>query len=54
MTILFAHQFPWVLRDYASSELDLTKPDTYRDFSRPMGAQNPRLWENLKTKCVEF
>ncbi|CCK69201.1 Bph1p KNAG_0C00880 [Huiozyma naganishii CBS 8797] len=32
--------FPWVLSDYTSEELDLTKPETYRDLSKPMGAQS--------------
>nr|CAD7454369.1 unnamed protein product [Timema tahoe] len=32
--------FPWVLADYDSEELDLTDPATFRDFSRPMGAQS--------------
>ncbi|KAG0276853.1 hypothetical protein BGZ95_006955 [Linnemannia exigua] len=33
--------FPWILADYTSSELDLTNPKTFRDLSRPMGAQSP-------------
>ncbi|KAH8816858.1 hypothetical protein F5884DRAFT_237214 [Xylogone sp. PMI_703] len=32
--------FPWVLADYTSEELDLTNPATFRDLSKPMGAQN--------------
>ena len=31
--------FPWVLADYDSEELDLTNHKTFRDLSRPMGAQ---------------
>ncbi|KAF2492671.1 beach-domain-containing protein [Lophium mytilinum] len=31
--------FPWVLADYTSEELDLTDPRSFRDFSKPMGAQ---------------
>ncbi|CAG8523942.1 7035_t:CDS:10, partial [Paraglomus brasilianum] len=31
--------FPWILADYTSEEFDLTKPETFRDFSKPMGAQ---------------
>ena len=31
--------FPWVLADYKSEELDLTNPGTFRDLSKPMGAQ---------------
>jgi beige protein homolog 1 len=33
--------FPWVLADYTSDELDLTNPATFRDLSKPMGAQTP-------------
>ncbi|KAF9969436.1 hypothetical protein BGZ73_008219, partial [Actinomortierella ambigua] len=33
--------FPWILADYTSEELDLNDPDTFRDLSRPMGAQTP-------------
>ena len=31
--------FPWVLADYTSEELDLDNPATFRDLSKPMGAQ---------------
>jgi hypothetical protein len=30
--------FPWVLRDYHSTVLDLDNPEVYRDLSLPMGA----------------
>jgi len=33
--------FPWVLADYTSEELDLTNPATFRDLTKPMGAQTP-------------
>lgn len=33
--------FPFVLRDYTSEELDLSNPNTFRDLSKPMGAQDP-------------
>lgn len=33
--------FPWVLADYTSEELDLNDPSTFRDLSKPMGAQTP-------------
>ena len=32
--------FPWVVRDYTSSTLDLTNPETFRDLMKPMGAQD--------------
>ncbi|RHX99712.1 hypothetical protein DYB25_008725, partial [Aphanomyces astaci] len=33
--------FPWVLSDYASSQLDLEDPATFRDLTKPIGAQSP-------------
>ncbi|EGW30840.1 uncharacterized protein SPAPADRAFT_142074 [Spathaspora passalidarum NRRL Y-27907] len=33
--------FPWVLADYTSETLDLSNPKTFRDLSKPMGAQTP-------------
>ena len=32
--------FPWVIKDYSSSVLDLQNPNTYRDLSKPIGALN--------------
>lgn len=32
--------FPWVIADYTSEELDLSDPATFRDLSKPMGAQS--------------
>lgn len=32
--------FPWVIADYTSEELDLNDPATFRDLSKPMGAQS--------------
>ncbi len=33
--------FPWVIADYTSDVLDLDDPKTFRDLSKPMGAQTP-------------
>ncbi|KAG6156660.1 hypothetical protein E4U37_008364 [Claviceps purpurea] len=33
--------FPWILADYTSEDLDLEDPATFRDLSKPMGAQTP-------------
>jgi hypothetical protein len=33
--------FPWILADYTSEDLDLEDPATFRDLSKPMGAQSP-------------
>nr|XP_061794523.1 WD repeat- and FYVE domain-containing protein 4-like [Nerophis lumbriciformis] len=34
--------FPWVLADYKSEALDLSDPTTFRDLSKPMGAQTEK------------
>ncbi|KAI6781909.1 Beige protein-like protein [Emericellopsis cladophorae] len=31
--------FPWIIADYTSEDLDLEDPTTFRDLSKPMGAQ---------------
>jgi hypothetical protein len=33
--------FPWVISDYESATLDLTRRGTYRDLTKPMGALEP-------------
>ena len=38
---------PWVLADYESEELDLNNPKTFRDLSKPMGAQG-------ETRALQF
>ncbi|OZC09884.1 hypothetical protein X798_02990 [Onchocerca flexuosa] len=41
--------FPWILQDYESEDLNLTDPHSFRDLSKPMGAQNlERLEQFLK------
>ncbi|KAJ8248534.1 hypothetical protein GJAV_G00243040 [Gymnothorax javanicus] len=39
--------FPWVLADYDSETLDLTNPATFRDLSKPMGAQTDKRKEKF-------
>ncbi|GLG99384.1 Neurobeachin [Gryllus bimaculatus] len=46
--------FPWILADYDSEELDLVDPATFRDFSRPMGAQSPERLEQFKKRYKEW
>ncbi|CAH1111054.1 unnamed protein product [Psylliodes chrysocephalus] len=46
--------FPWILADYDSEELDLTDPSTFRDFTRPMGAQSPDRLEQFKKRFKEW
>ncbi|EWC48126.1 hypothetical protein DRE_02705 [Drechslerella stenobrocha 248] len=46
--------FPWVLADYTSEELDLTNPRTFRDFSKPMGAQTPERAREFQERYRAF
>nr|NP_608968.2 blue cheese [Drosophila melanogaster]AAF52302.4 blue cheese [Drosophila melanogaster] len=46
--------FPWILADYDSEELDLTNPKTFRDFSRPMGAQAEERLEQFQKRFKEW
>lgn len=46
--------FPWVLADYTSDELDLTSPRTFRDFSKPMGCQNPAREADFRDRFSAF
>ncbi|XP_043641336.1 WD repeat and FYVE domain-containing protein 3 [Drosophila teissieri] len=46
--------FPWILADYDSEELDLTSPKTFRDFSRPMGAQAEERLEQFQKRFKEW
>ena len=42
--------FPWILKDYDSTELDLNDPAIYRDFTKPMGAQTPKRAESFRER----
>ncbi|TRX89750.1 hypothetical protein FHL15_009340 [Xylaria flabelliformis] len=42
--------FPWVLADYTSDELNLEDPATFRDLSKPMGAQTARRQAEYRAK----
>lgn len=44
--------FPWVLSDYSSSVLDLKDPSSFRDLSKPIGAQNKNRREAFMTRCL--
>ncbi|CAG4982102.1 unnamed protein product [Parnassius apollo] len=46
--------FPWILADYDSLELDLTDPATFRDLSKPMGAQSPERLEQFRKRYKEW
>lgn len=46
--------FPWILADYTSQELDLTNKNTFRDLSRPIGAQTKERLEQFKRRYSEW
>ncbi|TNN20222.1 WD repeat and FYVE domain-containing protein isoform 3 [Schistosoma japonicum] len=46
--------FPWVLADYESDELDLSRPETFRDLSKPMGAQTPDRLAQFQRRFREW
>lgn len=46
--------FPWVLADYTSDELDLTNPRSFRDFSKPMGAQTPERQKEFRERYQAY
>ncbi|GAB6019627.1 hypothetical protein CHUAL_001189 [Chamberlinius hualienensis] len=46
--------FPWILADYESEELDLNDPVTFRDLSKPLGAQSPDRLAQFKRRYKEW
>ena len=46
--------YPWVIRDYESEKIDLSKQSTYRDLSLPIGALNKNRIEMLKILYADF
>ncbi|VDL90055.1 unnamed protein product [Schistocephalus solidus] len=46
--------FPWVLADYTSEVLDLTRPSTFRDLSKPMGAQTQARLTQFQRRFREW
>jgi hypothetical protein len=46
--------FPWIVADYDSDKLDLTNPATFRDLSKPIGVQNPKHVDDVRTKYESF
>ncbi|KAL7670854.1 hypothetical protein ACOME3_005771 [Neoechinorhynchus agilis] len=47
--------FPWILRDYESSKLDLNDPKIYRDLAKPIGIQSEvrESFISQRLKCNE-
>ena len=41
---------PWIIGDYTSEIINLTSPESYRDFSYPIYAQAASLREQLQLK----
>ena len=46
--------FPWIVADYDSEELDLLSQDTFRDLSKPMGAQTPGRLEQFRKRYQDW
>ena len=46
--------FPWILADYSSEDLDLTNPKTFRDLSKPMGAQTISRLDQFRKRYKEW
>ncbi|OLY77761.1 Neurobeachin-like protein 2 [Smittium mucronatum] len=46
--------FPWILKDYTSSKLDLNSPKIYRDLSKPIGALNDERLSKFRERCNSF
>ena len=46
--------YPWVLTDYESEELDLNDPKIFRDFSKPMGALDPKRLGNYISRMNDY
>lgn len=46
--------FPWILADYESEKLDLHNPKTFRDLSKPIGIQNEKHVEEVRSRFQSF
>jgi hypothetical protein len=46
--------FPWILADYASEELDLSDPKSFRDLAKPMGCQTPERESEFRERYKMF
>jgi len=42
--------FPWLISDYESTTLDLTKKETFRDLTKPIGALNKKRLEYFQQR----
>ncbi|KAI1815404.1 beige/BEACH domain-containing protein [Poronia punctata] len=46
--------FPWILADYTSDDLNLEDPATFRDLSKPMGAQTARRQADYRSRYTSL
>ena len=46
--------FPWIIADYDSLELDFSQPSTFRDLTKPMGAQTPDRLKQFQKRYNEW
>ncbi|KAJ7525246.1 hypothetical protein O6H91_17G043300 [Diphasiastrum complanatum] len=46
--------FPWIIADYTSEELDFSKPSTYRDLSKPVGALDEKRFKVFEERYHNF
>jgi hypothetical protein len=46
--------FPWILTDYKSETIDLSRPEVYRDLSLPMGALNAERLKEFQQRYESF
>jgi factor associated with neutral sphingomyelinase activation len=46
--------FPHVIADFTSRSLDLDRPETFRDLSKPIGALNPQRLQFFKERCLSM
>ncbi len=44
--------FPWVLRNWVTSTLDLNDPANFRDLTKPVGALNPTRLADFRKRCA--
>mmetsp|Transcript_69344 Transcript_69344/g.219414 ORF Transcript_69344/g.219414 Transcript_69344/m.219414 type:complete len:385 (+) Transcript_69344:204-1358(+) len=45
---------PWIVQDYSSPSLDLTKDATFRDLSKPIGALDPERLQRFRERFKEM
>ncbi|KAI1328678.1 beige/BEACH domain-containing protein [Xylariaceae sp. FL0255] len=46
--------FPWILADYTSDDLNLEDPATFRDLTKPMGAQTARRQADYQSRYASL